>query len=91
LKGYKLKEKQRTAIQCIFNLFVAKTKKKVVADNRDNSKNYLRIQTWDALETANLLRKCLGSEESRKVARYRATGLLLVLIEQYHGPYWDTI
>lgn len=90
LKKYKIRQKRQIAIQCIFNLYIAETRGKVVADNRDLSKNYLRIQVWDTLESAGLLRKCVGSEMSRNVTRYRITGVLLAIIERYDGRYiWD--
>lgn len=88
-KGYKLKEKQYTTIQCIFNLFVAETRKKVIADKRNLEKGCLRIQVWDALEKTGLCNKCLGSPASHKVTLYRGTGILMSIIEQYQGAYWD--
>ena len=54
-----------------------------VADQRNTSKAgvEMRVACWDALVDAKFVKRCTGSELSRKVTRYKATPKLLELRE----------
>jgi hypothetical protein len=80
-QGRKVNEKKKITAHVVHNLVEAGLTGKVVADSRDVSKNYLRIQVWDAFVNNGLCKVCVGSEDSRKVSLYRATGHLLNLRE----------
>ena len=69
LTGYKQKQKQKIASHCIVNLVIAQHRSKVIADSRHNTKYELRIQVWDALDRAGLVKVCLGSQSSGKTTR----------------------
>jgi len=91
LDGYKLKEKKCVAIQCIHNLSLTglRVPSLAVRDNRDNSRNGLRIAVWDKLIEAGLCsvwQKGIQGIPNRVqggVTRYRATKKLLDLLTQY--------
>lgn len=85
IKGYKREQKAEAAMQCCFSALIAELASKVVADTRDNSKPAvrLRVEAWTLLEDAGLVRKCLGSELSRKTTRYRARPRLAALRKEW--------
>ena len=91
IDGYKQKQKEKIALHCIHNLALTQLRTMVVADNRDGSRNTLRISVWDAIIEAKLCRVCVGNEMTKQVSRYRATGKLVKLLELYkRGQYIDT-
>src|SRR5690349_17523135 len=81
LTGYKEEQKRETAMQAAFALVRAELADKVVADSRSTASAVARqrANAWDILEEEGWCRKCLGSEASRKVTRYRATKQLIGL------------
>lgn len=83
LDGYKLAQKQKTALNCIHNLALANLRNKVVADDRNNATNSLRIAIWDAIIKAGLCRVCKGKQSVGLISRYRATGKLVKLFKTY--------
>lgn len=89
LSGYKLKEKRKTIIHCLHNLYMAHLVGKVVADNRDSSKNSLRISVWDILLRYNLANKCTGSQSSGYKTRYRITNKLIEIYKYFYGISLD--
>jgi len=81
LKGYKLDEKRRLAVQAAYNLVNTGLMGATVADARDwavqGAKQ--RAEIWDALIAAGFAQDCRGSEAAKMVTRYRATAELLEL------------
>lgn len=84
LTGYKQTEKNAVARHCIHNLICAGPGE-CVADVRKLALPgvRLRVGVWDAIVAAELATACLGSEESGKVTRYRATPKLLTLRREW--------
>jgi len=82
LRGYKLDRKERVATQAIHNLYLAGASG-AVADGRGTQRAEVRerAKIWEAIVAAGLARACVGSEETRRVTRYRATPELLELFE----------
>lgn len=85
LRGYKLDAKKQLAAQCCNLLIQTGLGGKVVADDRDQNVSgvKLRVQVWDALCRAGFADFCKGSQESKRVTRYRATPKLLDLRSQW--------
>jgi hypothetical protein len=83
--GYKQSEKREIVMQAALALVESGLTHKVIADSRNtaHAANRKQMKLWDALAEAGLCRKCLGSEKSRKVTRYRATKELLHLEKQW--------
>jgi len=81
ITGYKQDEKRNTLMEMTHALVDTYLDNKAVADTRSTSSatGRQRSQLWDLLEHAGLCRKCLGSEESGKATRYRATKRLMGL------------
>lgn len=79
--GYKLDEQRRIATHILHNLLLAGPMGKCVADTRRASEPgaLLRAKVWDVIVAAGFAHKCLGSESSGAVTRYKATGKLLRL------------
>ena len=79
--GYKQDQKRQTAMQCCLVAIKAELADKVIGDSRSthNAGVRQRKEAWDLLVEAGFCRRCLGSEESRKVTRYRATKKLMEL------------
>jgi hypothetical protein len=77
--GYRISEKKELTAQITHNLIETGLTGKVVADSRDynDAKTRKRTPIWDALAKIKLCIVCKGSESSRQVTRYRATGRLL--------------
>ena len=85
LTGYKIAQKNVIATQVIHNLILTGLTGKVVSDTRrkDHPGVRQRIDVWDKIINANFAQICLGSEESGKRTRYRATGKLLELQKEW--------
>ncbi|GEM_PF-2924967 len=91
LDGYKIAQKEKIALTCILNLALAQVRDRVVADNRNNSSNALRIYVWDSLVKAGLCRVYIGSESAGFVSRYKALGKLVDLLKLFQeGVYLNT-
>lgn len=84
-RGYRLKEKKEMTAQCLHNLIETGLTDKVVADSRDDHKREVRkrITIWDVLVKKKLCRVCKGTERSKRVTLYRASGRLLDLREKW--------
>ena len=78
LHGYKMEQKKSVALQIVHNL-VLTGPARAIADSRDTADKgvRVRVQVWNAIEKAGLAEKCLGSESSGKLTRYRITAKLL--------------
>jgi hypothetical protein len=74
LKNNKLNEKYDLIAQIISNMLEAHQKGKVLADSRNTGSNAsCRIQLYNALLDAGILKVCIGSEKSKMVSRYAFT------------------
>lgn len=90
LDGYKIREKQRVALNCLHNLAMARIRGSMVMDSRDNSTNSLRVAVWDAIADAGLCITITGSNLSGRTTRYRPTPKLTCLLTSYErGQYID--
>lgn len=78
-RGYRIKEKKEISAQIIHNLIETGLTNKVVADSRNYNEKETRKRTlvWDAITKKKLCKVCKGSESSRQITRYRASGRLL--------------
>ena len=78
-----LQRRKQTSAQIAHALISTGLVGAVVADPRNNAEPAARgrLEVWEAFIKAGLCRKCTGSEESRRVTRYRTTGQLLDLYE----------
>lgn len=85
IHGYKQDQKIIAAMQCGFSALTAAIADKVVADTRNTHKRGIRtrVEAWKLLEDAGYVRKCLGSEKSGKVTRYKATQKFTALREEW--------
>ncbi len=85
LRGYKKDQKRELLSHMVHQLVTTTLAGACVSDTRDwhEPGAKLRLQLWDAIEDAGLLRKCVGSESSGFMTRYRATGRLLELQERW--------
>ena len=85
LKGYKRREKQELAAWLVHALIVAQKCGATVSDSRKCSKPGVRqrVEVWDAIESAGLCVKSVGSEFSKKSTRYYATPKLTKLKEKW--------
>lgn len=78
LSGYKQSEKAYLLAELVVSIVLAGRRGYTIADSRDgtNSDTAWRARLWDTLETSRLVRKCTGSELTKKVTRYYATDRL---------------
>jgi hypothetical protein len=85
LAGYKLPEKRQVAIHCLHNLVLTGLECKCVADTRNTHEPGVRfrVEVWNAIMSAGLAHACPGSQEARKVTRYRADAKLLDLRKEW--------
>lgn len=86
ITGYKQDQKREAVTQAAHALVRAALADKVVADSRNTHHAGVRHRrdAWDWLIEAGFCRKCLGSEEARKVTRYQPTPKLTRLRQ-----FWD--
>lgn len=91
LKGRKQEERGATALECLAQVLGHGLAGHVVADTRNTSVARLRIQVWDDLIAAGLVRMQKGSEQSQMVTRYYPTQRLFQLRELWElGLFTDT-
>lgn len=83
--GYKLPAKRELGCHIVHNLILSAFPNGCVADSRNTHEPQvkLRVNVWDAVIAAGLAKVCLGSEESKKTTRYRASAKLLDLREEW--------
>jgi hypothetical protein len=76
-----LQEKQVKLTGMLLQLIRSGLSDRVIADSRDTGIPGVRsrVKLWDSLESAGLVRKCLGAELSERVTRYAATQKLLTM------------
>ena len=89
--GYKIQDQKETAMQCLHSLINANFDRAAVADSRDTSQSDTRARAkiWDFLFEYRYCELCLGSEQSGKVTRYRATEKLMELREVWDSEFLE--
>lgn len=85
LTGKKLAEKRETAVTCLANLIVNGQIGKTVADYRSTAKAGVRLRraVWDSITAAGYANVSIGSQDSGKVTRYKATKRLTRLVDSW--------
>lgn len=88
LKGYKRPEQIEIATHAVHRLITSGLRGACLSDPRDTSQagSRMRNAVWDSIVAAGLAYKCVGSEESGRVTRYRSTSTLLDLKKNWPLP-----
>ena len=83
--GKKLAEKRDTTVKCLANLIVNAQVDQTVADYRSTAKAGVRLRraAWDSIAAAGYAKVSIGSQDSGKVTRYRATKKLNRLVASW--------
>lgn len=81
IKGYKVAEKQELLAWMTNSLIVAYKRGGCVADSANTGEAGVRqrVNLWKSLCDAKLAVRCVGSEQSKKLTRFYATGKLIKL------------